>query len=116
ALPISLGTQERIAGVGGMVDSVVVDTAVQLFREFGGEVTFRGQYAAVTDPGSLDMSVLGRDITSLFAVIVDRPGNVVCLLGQRHRYAVVVDQVSVRPRVRTAWAGRQSRSRRSCAA
>jgi hypothetical protein len=30
----------------------------------------------------------GRDITGLFAVIVDRPGDAVCLLGQRHRYAV----------------------------
>jgi hypothetical protein len=36
----------------------------------------------------LDMNVLGRDIAGLFAVIVDRPGNVVCLLGQRHRYII----------------------------
>jgi hypothetical protein len=34
------------------------------------------------------MSVLGRDITGLFAVIVDQPGNVVCLLRQRHRYMI----------------------------
>jgi hypothetical protein len=34
------------------------------------------------------MSVLGGDITGLFAVIVDRPGDVVCLLGQRHRYTI----------------------------
>ncbi len=34
------------------------------------------------------MSVLGRDITDLFAAIVDRPGNVVCLLGQNHRYKI----------------------------
>jgi len=37
------------------------------------------------------MSVLGRDILDLFAVIVDRPGDVVCLVGQRHRYQIVVD-------------------------
>jgi hypothetical protein len=34
------------------------------------------------------MSVLGRDITDLFAVIVDRVHDVVCLLGQRHRYSI----------------------------
>jgi hypothetical protein len=32
--------------------------------------------------------VLGRDITGLFAVIVDRPGNVICLLGQQHWYRI----------------------------
>lgn len=34
---------------------------------------FRGQYAAVTEVEALDISVLGRDITGLFAVIVDQP-------------------------------------------
>jgi predicted aspartyl protease len=85
----SLPTQERIGGVGGMVNSVVIDTEIQLSREPGGEVTFRGQFTAVTDAGALDMSVLGRDITNFFAVIVDRPGDVVCLVGQRHRYVLV---------------------------
>jgi hypothetical protein len=37
------------------------------------------------------MSVLGRDILNLFALIVDRPQETVCLLGQRHRYAIVAD-------------------------
>jgi hypothetical protein len=32
------------------------------------------------------MSVLGRDIMKLFAVIVDEPGNLVCLIGKGHRY------------------------------
>jgi hypothetical protein len=49
---------------------------------------FRGSFAAFTALESLDMSVLGRDITNLFAVIVDRPRNLVCLLGQRHRYTI----------------------------
>jgi hypothetical protein len=30
-----------------------------------------------------------HDITGLFAVIVDRPGDLVCLVGQRHRYSIV---------------------------
>jgi hypothetical protein len=32
--------------------------------------------------------VLGRDITGLFAVIVDRPGDVVCFIGQQHHYVI----------------------------
>jgi hypothetical protein len=54
----------------------------------GGPITIRGQYAAVTAPDALDMSVLGRDVTGLFAVMVDQPGQVVCMLGQRHRYRI----------------------------
>jgi hypothetical protein len=42
----------------------------------------------VTDAATLDLSVLGRDILRWFALIVDRPGNAICLLNQRHRYAI----------------------------
>ena len=76
-------TQARLGGVG-----VVVETQVRLTREESGKIVLRGQYAAVTELQALDMSVLGRDIAGLFAVVVDRPGNVVCLLGQRHHYTI----------------------------
>ena len=80
---------ERLGGVGGIVTPVVIETQMRFRREAGrGMVVFHGQYAAVTEREALDMSVLGRDITGLFALIVDQPGNVVCLLGQRHRYAI----------------------------
>ena len=81
-------THQRLGGLGGGTDSVVVETQIRLTRDGGGSVVFRGHYAAVTDLEALDMSVLGRDITGFFAVIVDRPGNVVCLVGQRHQYAI----------------------------
>jgi Aspartyl protease len=80
---------DRVAGLGGAVASVTVDTQIRLTRENGGKVTFRGAFTAVTDLETLDLSVLGRDITGLFAVIVDRPGDTICLVGQRHRYAIV---------------------------
>jgi predicted aspartyl protease len=83
-----VATRARIGGVGGVANSVVVETQVRLTREEDGKIVLRGQYAAVTELEALDMSVLGRDIAGLFAVIVDRPGNVVCLIGQRHRYAI----------------------------
>jgi hypothetical protein len=86
-----IAVHERLSGLGGMVRPVFVETQMRFRCEAGrGTVVFRGQYAAVTEGEALDMSVLGRDITGLFAVIVDQPGNVVCLLGQRHRY--IIDQ------------------------
>jgi len=83
-----VATQNRLAGLGGVMDCVIVETAIRLTREEGGKVVFRGRYAGVTVLEALDMSVLGRDITGLFAVIVDRPRNVVCLLRDRHRYTI----------------------------
>ena len=74
--------------MGGIADSVTVETRIRFSRETGSKVTFRGQYAAITEVEALDISVLGRDIMELFSVIVDQPGNVVCLLGQRHRYTI----------------------------
>ena len=42
----------------------------------------------MTDPTDLDMSVLGRDILGLFALIVDQLGDTVCLIRQNHRYRI----------------------------
>jgi hypothetical protein len=84
-----LVTPEQLSGVGGRAASVVVETQVRLTREGDNKVVFRGQYAALTEPEALDMSVLGRDLTNLFAVITDRPRDFVCLLGQRHQYVIV---------------------------
>jgi predicted aspartyl protease len=88
ALP-SLNAEEPISGLGGVVDSVVLETRIQLVRETGVPVSFRGRFAAVTDLTTLDISVLGRDITDNFAVIVDRPQDVISMVGQRHSYRVV---------------------------
>ena len=90
SLPM-LEAAEGLSGLGGGTDSVEIETKLHLRRDTGSPVVFNSRFAAVTDPGALDLSVLGRDITDLFAVIIDRPGNVVCLLSQRHRYAIVQD-------------------------
>lgn len=83
--------EEGISGLGGATDAVVIQTKLQLFRETGAPVTFHSHFTAVTDPTALDLSVSGRDILDLFALIVDRPGNTVCLLSQRHRYEIIQD-------------------------
>jgi hypothetical protein len=46
-------------------------------RDDQADVIFRGQFGAMTQNEALDISVLGRDITNVFAVIADRRGNVV---------------------------------------
>jgi hypothetical protein len=78
-----------LAGVGGHAASVIVETQIYLARAEGGSrVVFRGQFAALTDPAAMDMSVVGRDITNLFALIIDRQQDQVCLLGKGHRYSI----------------------------
>ena len=77
----------RINGEWLWCDDGIVETQIRLTRENSGKVVFRGQYAAVTELDSLDIDVLGRD-TGLFTVIVDQPGDIICLLGQRHHYTI----------------------------
>ena len=80
--------EEQIGGVGGIVSARIVETQIRLTHAEGGQVTLRGQYAGVTEVDALDMSVLGRDVMNLFAVIVDWPQQVVRLLGQKHQYPI----------------------------
>jgi hypothetical protein len=83
--------EASISGLGGKAMSVIVETQIRLTHDGPGKVIFRGQFAAVTDLEALDISVLGSDVTGLFAVIADRPGRVVSLLALRHRYSIVQD-------------------------
>jgi hypothetical protein len=81
---------QQLEGVGGRAESVVVDTGIRMTREDGTTIIVNGSFAAFPNPAALDMCVLGRDVTNLFAVIVDRPQDVVCLLAGNHRYTIVV--------------------------
>jgi len=79
---------DRIGGVGGFVDSVDVTTQIRLERDDGQWVTLRGTYAACLQSEALDMSVLGRDILNIFAVIVDRAADRVLLLHGADGYSI----------------------------
>ena len=85
----AFGATQQLEGVGGKAESVIIATQIRLSRENRTPVDFTGRFAAFTDPAALDMSVLGRDITNFFAAIIDRPQDVVCLLGGNHAYVVV---------------------------
>lgn len=83
-LPIS----HQLGGVGGVASTVAVGTQIRFALDGGGSVTFQGNFAGFIQPDALDMNVLGRDIMNLFAVIVDRPGDVVCMIAKPHTYAI----------------------------
>ncbi len=87
-LGIASAENHELGGVGGHTRAELLRTKLRLNCDDGTVVTINGEFAAFTQDEALDMSVLGRDVMNLFAVIVDRPGDAVCLLGQRHRYRV----------------------------
>jgi hypothetical protein len=86
SLGLPLLPAHQLGGIGGAATTVAVATHLRFPESAGGSLTVESTYAAFTDPEALDMSVLGRDIMKLFAVIVDEPGNLVCLIGKGHRY------------------------------
>ena len=91
ALPVQPPpTDERLLGIGGAAAYVMVESVIELTRDDGGPVAVRGQFAAFTDPGATDLSVMGRDVLNNFDVIVSRPKSEVLLLAARHRYQVVL--------------------------
>jgi len=83
-----LPAPHQLGGVGGVVSTVAVATHIRLSLGGGASVAFQGSFAGFTQAEALDMCVLGRDIMNLFAVIVDRPGDVVCMIGQGHRCTI----------------------------
>ncbi len=83
---------EYLGGLGGVTESIYFETQIRLTRDGGGKPVFRGNYAAITKEDALDFSILGRDLLSLFAVIVDEPQQIVSLLSQRHGYAITQDK------------------------
>lgn len=87
ALP-NLPAPAQLGGVGGAAATVSVGTDLRFALDDGGRITFQGTLAGFTDPNALDVNVLGRDIMNHFAVIVDHPGNLVCMIGKGHRYTI----------------------------
>jgi gag-polyprotein putative aspartyl protease len=85
----TLEPEEEISGLGGVTGSVMIETKLNLQRDDGAAVIFTSRFTAVTDPTALDFCILGRDILDMFSVIIDRAGDVVCLLSQRHRYTII---------------------------
>jgi predicted aspartyl protease len=80
-------SDEQICGIGGEVATVVVQTQIRFDNDENGRMTLSGRFAAATDKRTLE-SILGRDITDMFALLVDRPGDRVVLCGQLNRCTI----------------------------
>jgi hypothetical protein len=86
--------EHQIGGIGGVIGAFSIASRIRFMREDGTPVVFRGEYLACTEQSSLDMSVLGRDILDLFALIVDRQQGVLAMLGGQHSYAITASQAA----------------------
>jgi hypothetical protein len=86
-----LPSPHQLGGVGGAAPTVSVATQLRLPLDGGASIKFQGTFAAFTEAEALDTCVLGRDVTNLFAVIIDPPGDVVCMIGHGHRYTITIE-------------------------
>ena len=82
------GVNGQLGGIGGVTGVTFVSTHIRSQRHDGGTAVFRGNYHTLAAAQHMEISVLGRDIIDMFALIVDRPGNVVCLLREKHSYEI----------------------------
>ena len=80
--------QIHLAGVGGEVGSITVQTVVGFIRDNGQLITVRGAFSVFTISESSEMSVLGRDVTNNFDVIYSFPRREVTLLAPPHSYQI----------------------------
>lgn len=81
-------SEHVIGGIGGIVEIVTVNSTLRLTRDDGETVTFRGTYAAFTQPDALELSILGRDILNLFTLILNRKQLLVAMIGGNHSYSI----------------------------
>ena len=80
-----------LIGIGGLRSTSAVTTIIHLPCDHGLTAKMHGTFGALTEPGSLEMSVLGRDVLNEFAVILDKKNDLVVLINQRHRYSILFE-------------------------
>jgi hypothetical protein len=76
----------QFQGIGGRTPGRTLDTKFQFTRTDGLTVIQNGPFAALTDPRASDVSILGRDILYNFALLMDRPNKVLCLMHGAGEY------------------------------
>jgi len=88
--PLAKSESEQcfLAGVGGIVGSITIETAIGFVRDDDQPVRVRGAFHVFTESESSDLSVLGRDVTNNFGIIYDYPNQTVALLSPPHYYEV----------------------------
>lgn len=79
----------HIRGITGESSYVTIRSAIEFTRDDGGVAKVRGEFLGLTDPAASDLSVLGRDVTDNFDVILSRRRADVQFLAPTHQYRVV---------------------------
>lgn len=87
-LAVSESEQGHLAGVGGPVSSITIETAIGFTRDDGCPVSVRGASHLFVESESSDMAVLGRDVTNNFGIIYDYRNQSIALLAPPHYYDV----------------------------
>ena len=87
-VPDDAEAMRNLLGVGGELPAAVVPTVLRFLTTDGRRVKINGSFAVFASVDGLGMSVLGRDVLSQFAVIVDYKRDFVGLLGGNHRYVI----------------------------
>lgn len=77
-----------LQAASGATPYVIVSTVLEFTRDDGATARVRGEFAAFTDPASIEQSLLGRDVLDHFDLIVSRPRNDILLLSGQHRYEI----------------------------
>jgi hypothetical protein len=78
-----------LQSIGGTSNFVEGTTVVEFTTSDGVPVHITGSFCALTDAGSADLSILGRDVLHHFDVIISRRRNEVLLLAGNHQYQVI---------------------------
>jgi hypothetical protein len=77
-----------LRGISGDTSMVLVNTILEFTTDEGRPARVRGGFAAFTDRGATDVSILGRDVLDNFDVIVSHRRDEVLLLAANHSYQV----------------------------
>ena len=78
----------ELGGIGGKVDCIFIQTRLAFVSYQGKRVTVQGPFGVFGDPGSSDVSILGRDVTNNFDVIYSYPKGQVILLAAPHDFQI----------------------------
>ena len=83
-----VGSRDHLSGLGGAHEVVQIEARVGFIADNGYTLIYRGQYYCATDPATVTIPLLGRDLLDIFAVVVDRPGRRIALLTDDHAYHI----------------------------
>ena len=87
--PVAPSVVFGLEGIGGKSEFVVLATALGFKADDGRTVLIRGEFAAFTDFSATDVSILGRDVTDQFDVILSRKRDALFFLLGHHSYKIV---------------------------